>query len=456
MKTLIISLIILFGTLLLNSQKNYIIRFQIKGMQNNAALLYSVYGDNTTIIDTAYVTEDKKIAFLLNDSNHIGMYRCLFGNNRYLDVIFNKENIDIITTYSQPGDSAQVIASVENRLLYNYFKLNRIYEMKSEYLIPVIRFYPEHDDFYKLADKEYNNLQKGRDEYIDEIVKKYPNLIVAKYLKTKKSPIIDTKMPDNEKVNYLKTHFFDNVDFNDTILLYTDAYSTKVISFLQLHKDEDADRHQEELNYIKGVDALMTHISNKDKAYNYILEYLVKGFEKFKFEEVLEYIASNYTAAKTCENEERKSKLQQSLDFYKKTAIGQTASNITLKNKDGKEITMSDIEKDYTLIIFWQTTCPHCEELFPKIKKYYDKAENRNFEIYAVSIDTNTEKWKKIITEGNLNWINVNEPNGWDNKILDNYNIYATPTMLLIDKNRTIIAKPITIPELKQAIKNIQ
>ncbi len=438
------------------TQKKYLCRLQIKDMPNNVVYLYNMYGDNTTLIDTAFANPEKKVIFHFYDTSHVGMYRCIFGDNRYLDIIFNKENIDITTSYFYPVDSLKVIASKENRLLYNYFKINRMYERKSEFLIPIIRFYPEKDKFYKIAEDEYNKLQLHRDNYINEAIRKYPDMFVSRYLKTKKAPIVDTKLPDIEKIKYIQEHFFDSFDFNDTTLMYSDAYSSKLIEFLKLFKVENATKHQEEQQYIAGIDMLMRKINRNDAAYNFFLEYMIKGFEKYKYEEVLEHIAANYRVATTCENEERKNKLQQALDFYKKTAIGATAPDIVLKDINGKTNSLYNITKDYIIVIFWQTTCPHCEEFLPEFGKYYNNDNDRNYEVYAVSIDTNTDKWKELISKSDFRWINVNENKGWDNQVMNDYNIYATPTILVLDKNKKIISKPTNLQELIQDIEKIK
>lgn len=443
-------------SLVVIAQKQYIFRIQIKNMPNAAAYLYNMYGDNTTLIDTAFANEDKKLIFNFTDTSHIGMYRCIFGDKKYLDIIFNKENIDIITTFNAPIDSINIVASVENRLLYNYFKNNRMFERKSEFLIPIIRFYPEKDSFYKIAEEEYNKLQLNRDKFLDETIINNPNRFVARYLKAKRNPFIDTKMSDIQKVIYVQEHFWDDFDFNDTLLMYCDAYSSKLINFLQLFKIENATKQVEEQQYIKGIDILMKHIKKEDASYNFFLDYMIRGFEKYEFNSVLEHIAANYQTTSACENEERKSKLQKTIDFYKKTAIGAIAPNIELKDINGKISSMKDINEDFIVVIFWQTNCPYCEEFIPKLNEYYNKDKNRNYEVYAVSIDTNVEKWKGVIKAKDYHWINVNESNGWDNKVMDDYNIYATPTILVLNKERKIVAKPLSLEELIDELEKVK
>jgi hypothetical protein len=44
----------------------------------------------------------------------------------------------------------------------------------------------------------------------------------------------------------------------------------------------------------------------------------------------------------------------------------------------------------------------------------------------------------------------VNDPKGWGGRVASDYYIYATPTMISVDKERKIIAKPLTIEELQK------
>ena len=43
---------------------------------------------------------------------------------------------------------------------------------------------------------------------------------------------------------------------------------------------------------------------------------------------------------------------------------------------------------------------------------------------------------------------------GWEGKAATDYFIYATPTMFLIDNEKKIIGKPITIEEVKNLLEH--
>jgi len=90
--------------------------------------------------------------------------------------------------------------------------------------------------------------------------------------------------------------------------------------------------------------------------------------------------------------------------------------------------------------------------MLPKLKTWYDNQKTKKLEIVAVSLDTNRASWMAFVKKEKLNWLNVSELKGYSGKAEDEYNIYATPTMYLIDRGKKIIAKPITWRELEQAL----
>ena len=53
-----------------------------------------------------------------------------------------------------------------------------------------------------------------------------------------------------------------------------------------------------------------------------------------------------------------------------------------------------------------------------------------------------------------LEWVNITE-GSFDSEIASDYNLFATPSMFLIDENHKIIAKPTTIGELEKNIREL-
>ncbi|MBI5219771.1 MAG: redoxin domain-containing protein [Bacteroidia bacterium] len=98
----------------------------------------------------------------------------------------------------------------------------------------------------------------------------------------------------------------------------------------------------------------------------------------------------------------------------------------------------------------------------PEIKKITDefnfKLETSNLKLItvAVSLDSDYAQWQKFVTENNLlSFLNFSELKGWKGGVSKQYNVYATPTMFLLDKDKKIIAKPLITDELKQLLDAI-
>jgi thiol-disulfide isomerase/thioredoxin len=115
------------------------------------------------------------------------------------------------------------------------------------------------------------------------------------------------------------------------------------------------------------------------------------------------------------------------------------------------ELNKKNAEK--TLIIFYESWCPHCQKLLPEIYNLYKNQKEKKFEVIAVSIDTARTDWLKFIKANNLDWINVSDIDGWNGQSVTDYYIYATPTIFLIDRERKVISIPKSVEEVNSKVK---
>lgn len=86
-------------------------------------------------------------------------------------------------------------------------------------------------------------------------------------------------------------------------------------------------------------------------------------------------------------------------------------------------------------------------------KWYTDK--NIDIEVFAVSIDSLKLSWEERVLMDNYPWINTFSGAGWDGKAPKDYNVYATPTLFLLDREHKIIAKPVTFREFKKEVEEL-
>jgi thiol-disulfide isomerase/thioredoxin len=282
----------------------------------------------------------------------------------------------------------------------------------------------------------------------------HPDLYALRIFKLYRTPFLSAKLSKDERLSLLKQHYFDKVNFNDTLLLNSPAFANKAISYLALYSDNRMPKKQLETEFIKAVTIMLGAASVNREVFKYLLDYLVGGFEKYHFDEVITYIADNFQDPYACEDQQRKSSLQKKLETFKKISIGKIAPELNLPDPKNKLIRLSELQSEYTLLVFWSSDCPHCSELLPKLKTLYDNQKPKRFEILAVSVDTSRIAWTGYIRNEKLDWLNVSDLKGFSGKPADDYNIYATPTIFLLDGEKTIVSKPITYRETEQALRD--
>ncbi len=145
-----------------------------------------------------------------------------------------------------------------------------------------------------------------------------------------------------------------------------------------------------------------------------------------------------------------------SIKQEQRISIGQTAPEITLPNPQGEVQKLSDLRGKYVLIDFWASWCGPCRQENPNIVKQYNTYKNKAFTIFSVSLDNNSEAWKKAIKDDHLTWKHhVSDFKGWESDIAKQYNIESIPSSLLIDPSGKIVAKNLTAETLKEILSKV-
>ena len=87
----------------------------------------------------------------------------------------------------------------------------------------------------------------------------------------------------------------------------------------------------------------------------------------------------------------------------------------------------------------------------PQLHQFYlENADKYDFEVFAVSITEDIDRWKKTCKEMGLSWINTCYAMGEPNYDFINYfNILTTPGSFLIDKDHKIIMRSFSLDELQ-------
>ncbi len=144
--------------------------------------------------------------------------------------------------------------------------------------------------------------------------------------------------------------------------------------------------------------------------------------------------------------------------------IGEQAANLEMVDTTGTKRPLYDLNAVYTIVVFWDPTCSHCQHEVPRLDSFYRaKWKEEGVKMYAVLSETKEQdKWKEFINKNNLqSWVNVYQTEE-QKKANDEaqkpsykqlYDVTQTPTLYLLDKDKRIIAKKLTIDQMDDVLQ---
>jgi len=127
------------------------------------------------------------------------------------------------------------------------------------------------------------------------------------------------------------------------------------------------------------------------------------------------------------------------LNAHTVTAVGSVAPNFTLKDVNGKSVSLSDYKGKLVLLEFWASWCSPCRAESPNLLKQYAAFKDKGFEILGVSVDSDKAKWLDAIKKDGLTWTQVSDLKGWDNDARKVYGISGVPANFLISPDGKIV-----------------
>lgn len=162
--------------------------------------------------------------------------------------------------------------------------------------------------------------------------------------------------------------------------------------------------------------------------------------EGMGFYETYESVFQNFSDEVKASEEAKE--MAEKLSYFKQSKIGSIAPEFTVKDSNGKQLSLSDFKgKKYILLDFWASWCGPCVEEFPYVKDLYKKYNADGFEIINISKDENLDNWKKSILKFKIESWRHFSIEGNNTSVIKDYFVSGIPHKVLIDKKGVIIGK---------------
>lgn len=201
----------------------------------------------------------------------------------------------------------------------------------------------------------------------------------------------------------------------------------------------------------KSIDVLIENLLADEQKLNEISEYLFKLLEKRSLLRASEYLALKLLNETSCTIN---NDFSAQLESYRVMKIGNTATDFAF----GKDFLapayepsqlpqkLSDLNSEYTLVVFGASWCPQCPLELSKIARLYEKWKNYNLEVIFVSLDEENDVFNSFA--GVFPFISICDFQKWESPIVKDYHVFATPSIYLLDNNRTILLRPNSVDQL--------
>lgn len=306
--------------------------------------------------------------------------------------------------------------------------------------------------------KKIEEYQSAIDSMTSDLAEKYCGSFLGNYAKALLP--IDVSLVDisqnrmvSDSGNILnklwlyRKHYFDNTDFNDPRLIYTPVLEDKIISYLDRMVYNSPD------SICTAIDIILTR-SQDTEVTRFLATLLLERYCKLKHlepgEKVYVYLVNHFFLAGKAPwlSDSDIRLLTEEAQKMQAVLSGTVVPEIVLTDASGRECSLLAIQKEITILVFWDFQCPTCKRIIQDLINLTEKKYFLDLQVYTIYTGKEIDIWKA--------WNYKKLPGTWINTIQNpenpvsvQFNISHIPSLFILDKNKVIVRKNITVPQLE-------
>lgn len=185
--------------------------------------------------------------------------------------------------------------------------------------------------------------------------------------------------------------------------------------------------------------------------FNYALESKIMGMDA-----AFVYLARKYYLSGEAYwvDKETRNEIEQEVQITQYNLLGMKAQELKSPTRDGDLVSLYETEASFTLLLFWEADCEHCEKQISLVKTVLvEQFKPYGFKVFAVHTQDDKETWERFVTEyGLFDFVNCWDPYDLTN-FREYYHVEFTPMLYLLDKDKKIIAKKLDVEQMADMIK---
>ena len=476
--------------------QGYDIRVNMKGTKDTMAYLVKYTWDQQYIADTCRKIKNGVIQFKGNKVLDKGVYTLVSQEKSiFFDLFINESQKFTISTDAQ--DVVTNLKSADSKENQEFFTYIKYITAKNK------DFNKAREECKGKTGKDSLDFMNARVKALNEDVKKYESEFMQRMkgtyvydvlnLKTEKEPLTIPKASNGRPDSlytyyYYKAHFFDGMDFKDERIIRTPFFDDRVKRYFE----------QVILNHpdtvIAEIDKILAKCDQGNLVYNLLMGYFTYKYEQSKimgFDKVFVHVADKYILpgkAKAVYTEETTTKIKERVDIMRNLLLDAQVSELyMIDTTDGRQVrkigfdtastsksitdlyykntekltpmfkTLFQVKAKYTVLVFWAVDCGHCQTEIPKLHEDLKAIKGKlDYKVFAVQTkDDLYDTWRKFLIEKKLNeFIHVYDPVHLNN-LKERFDIYSTPVIYILDKDKKIKAKRLGAEQVVEMLKTL-
>ncbi|MBS1652444.1 MAG: redoxin domain-containing protein [Bacteroidetes bacterium] len=477
----------------------YDIKFNLKGNKDTVMYLVKYVFDQQYIADTAKHVKNGQARFKGKKNLDKGVYVLVSeAKSIYFDFFINENTAFAINAdMSDMVNSLKSVGSKENEEFFTYIKYitNKNIEFgkakdktKGMNKADSIKVMQEKSKNLTEEVKKFQDqfMQKNKGTYLYDVL----NLQKEKELPANEVPKASNGRPDSVYSYYwFKSHYWDGVNFSDDRILRTPFFDDRIKSYFDYKIVQHPD------TVIQEIDKILARCNENSDMYRVLLGHFtykaeqskIMGFDKVFCHMARKYIISGH--AKGVYTDETVTKIKERADIvcnllleakvpelymvdtvYGKQVLkmgfdtAKTSKSVTdLYYKNLEKLTpmfksLYEVNAKYTILAFWASDCGHCQTEIPELHEEFKELKKKGIDVkvYAVETKEDFERWRKFLVDKKLtDFINVFDPIHLNN-LKEKFDIYATPFIYVLDKDKRIKAKHVSAKQVKEIVEMLE
>lgn len=150
--------------------------------------------------------------------------------------------------------------------------------------------------------------------------------------------------------------------------------------------------------------------------------------------------------------EETVSEVRWNLEKMKQNDIGEKAADETLSNKRGARKKMLSGHRPYTVLFFNIAHCNDCRQYTEDLRNASAILKASRAKVVSVYLSADRDYWLSNI-KADKSWTHLTDE-GPGSKLREDYDLEVVPRIYLLDKDKKVIAKDITVRTLCDILEN--